>query len=268
MANKIRLRRFGSTFLALGVGMAAGSAALAQNTLEEVVVTGIRGSLNDSIEAKKADDHVAEVISADNIGQMPNVTVAESLIRLPGINGSRDRGNESLATVRGLGPRLTMGTVNGREIASSEPNRNVRWEVFPTEVVSTVKVYKSQSADLISGGVAGTVDIGTIDPLDFTGPPLVVSAGAAYYDEGKSIPDYNSLGDRYGLELGRPSQRESRLRDRRGPAEAEERLSVDRQLGIHRRHQRARTSTATASSTRRRGAERPKSSSSISAATA
>jgi iron complex outermembrane receptor protein len=199
MANKIRLRRLGSTFLALGIGMAAGSAALAQNTLEEVVVTGIRGSLNDSIEAKKADDHVAEVISADNLGQMPNVTVAESLIRLPGINGSRDRGNESLATVRGLGPRLTMGTVNGREIASSEPNRNVRWEVFPTEVVSTVKVYKSQSADLISGGVAGTVDVGTIDPLTFTGPPVVVSAGAAYYDEGKSIPDYNSLGDRYGL---------------------------------------------------------------------
>jgi hypothetical protein len=77
---------------------------------------------------------------------------AESLLRLPGINGARDRGNESLATVRGLGPRLTMGTMNGREIASSEPNRNVRWEVFPTEVVSTVKVYKSQSADLISGG--------------------------------------------------------------------------------------------------------------------
>jgi iron complex outermembrane recepter protein len=190
-----------STVVAFGLGCSAlcsVDAAEKPAVLEEVIVTGIRASLTDSIEAKKADDHVAEVISADNLGQMPNVTVAESLVRLPGINGARDRGNESLATVRGLGPRLTMGTVNGREIASSEPNRNVRWEVFPTEVVSTVKVYKSQSADLLSGGVAGTIDIGTVRPLEYTGPSLVASAGAAYYDEGSSIPGYDSWGNRFG----------------------------------------------------------------------
>lgn len=190
-----------STVVAFGLGCSAFvsvDAAEKPAVLEEVIVTGIRASLTDSIEAKKADDHVAEVISADNLGQMPNVTVAESLVRLPGINGARDRGNESLATVRGLGPRLTMGTVNGREIASSEPNRNVRWEVFPTEVVSTVKVYKSQSADLLSGGVAGTIDIGTVRPLEYTGPSLVASAGAAYYDEGSSIPGYDSWGNRFG----------------------------------------------------------------------
>ena len=202
MGNRsIRRGERASMMVALGLGCGAMvSVNAAQNTdqLEEVIVTGIRASLGDSIEAKKEGDHVAEVISADNIGQMPNVTVAESLVRLPGINGARDRGNESLATVRGLGPRLTMGTVNGREIASSEPNRNVRWEVFPTEVVSTVKVYKSQSADLISGGVAGTIDIGTVRPLDYGGPALVASAGAAYYDQGKSIPGYDSWGNRFG----------------------------------------------------------------------
>jgi iron complex outermembrane receptor protein len=202
MGNRsIRRGEHASMMVALGLGCGAMvSVHAAQNTdqLEEVIVTGIRASLVDSIEAKKEGDHVAEVISADNIGQMPNVTVAESLVRLPGINGARDRGNESLATVRGLGPRLTMGTVNGREIASSEPNRNVRWEVFPTEVVSTVKVYKSQSADLISGGVAGTIDIGTVRPLDYGGPALVASAGAAYYDQGKSIPGYDSWGNRFG----------------------------------------------------------------------
>src|SRR5262245_48466685 len=188
-------------FIALGVSIAGATSAAAADqgdVIGEVVVTGIRGSLSDSIAAKKGDDHVVEVISADDLGQMPNVTVAESLVRLPGINGARDRGNESLATVRGLGPRLTMGTVNGREVASSEPNRNVRWEVFPTEVVSTVKVFKSQSADLISGGVASTIDVGTINPLDYSGAPFVASAGAAYYDEGTSIPDYDSLGNRFG----------------------------------------------------------------------
>jgi iron complex outermembrane recepter protein len=191
-----------SVALAVSAALSASlnaAAADKDSTVEEIVVTGVRASLNDSIAAKKDDDHIVEVIAADNIGQMPNVTVAESLVRLPGINGARDRGNESLATVRGLGPRLTMGTVNGREIASSEPNRNVRWEVFPTEVVSTVKVYKSQSADLIAGSVAGTIDIGTVRPLEYKGPSFVGSAGAAYYDEGKGIPGYNSVGDRFSL---------------------------------------------------------------------
>ena len=202
MVTKRKSVPYVSMIVAFGASLGSGGNAAAAEkavALEEVIVTGIRASLTDSIASKKDEDHVAEVISADNIGQMPNVTVAESLVRLPGINGARDRGNESLATVRGLGPRLTMGTVNGREIASSEPNRNVRWEVFPTEVVSTVKVYKSQSADLISGGVAGTIDIGTIHPLDYAGPSIVASAGAAYYDEGKSVPDYDSVGGRYGL---------------------------------------------------------------------
>ncbi|RBJ86457.1 TonB-dependent receptor, partial [Xanthomonas oryzae pv. oryzae] len=98
-----------------------------------IAVIGQRASLHQAVQAKQMSDQVMEVISADNMGQMPNVTVAAALVRLPGVNGTRDRGNESLVTVRGLGPRMTMGTVNGREIASSEPNRAVRWEVFPTE---------------------------------------------------------------------------------------------------------------------------------------
>ncbi|QNH17668.1 TonB-dependent receptor [Xanthomonas sp. SS] len=167
-------------------------------TLDNVMVIGQRASLDQAVQAKQLDDHVVEVISADNMGQMPNVTVAEALVRLPGVNGTRDRGNESLATVRGLGPRMTMGTVNGREIASSEPNRAVRWEVFPTEIVSTVKVYKTQSADLVAGGIAATVDISTISPLDHTGPTFVGTAGPIYYDEAKDVDGYSPWGSRLG----------------------------------------------------------------------
>lgn len=163
-----------------------------------IVVTGNRGSLYRALNLKKDDDHIVEVISADNLGVMPNVTVAESLVRLPGVNGARDRGNESLVTVRGLGQRLTMGLINGREIASSEPGRSVRWEVFPTEVVSTAKVYKSQSADLIEGGIGATVDIGTIDPLAYFGKSVVLTGGPVYYTEGKDVPHYNPLGQRFG----------------------------------------------------------------------
>ncbi|WP_372178287.1 TonB-dependent receptor [Xanthomonas axonopodis pv. phyllanthi] len=176
----------------------AASNGQAPVTLDNITVIGQRASLNQAVQAKQMSDHVVEVISADNMGQMPNVTVAEALVRLPGVNGTRDRGNESLATVRGLGPRMTMGTVNGREIASSEPNRAVRWEVFPTEIVSTVKVYKTQSADLVAGGLAATVDISTISPLDYTGPGFVGTAGPVFYDHAKDVDGYSPWGSRFG----------------------------------------------------------------------
>ncbi|WP_440977099.1 TonB-dependent receptor [Pseudoxanthomonas winnipegensis] len=166
--------------------------------LDTVTVTGQRAALDKAVSVKQMEDHVVEVISADNMGQMPNVTVAEALARLPGVTASLDRGNASLATVRGLGPRMTMGTVNGREIASSEPDRAVRWEIFPTEIVSTVKVYKTPSADLIAGGIAATVDIATIDPLTYTGPRFVASAGPVFYDQGKDVDGYSPWGSRFG----------------------------------------------------------------------
>ena len=174
-------------------------AAENDNALEEVVVTGMRANLQESIQVKRADDLIVEAIAADSMGKLPNVTVAESLVRLPGVNGARDRGNESLATVRGLGPRMTMGTVNGREIASSEPTRAVRWEVFPTEVVSTVKVYKTQSADLIAGGIASTIDISTVNPLGVTDSAFVATGGPVYYDAGEDVPGYSPWGNRMGL---------------------------------------------------------------------
>ncbi|MEP6940408.1 MAG: TonB-dependent receptor plug domain-containing protein, partial [Rudaea sp.] len=177
---------------------AADKVAETATTLDGVVVMGQRASLDRALDVKQADDHVVEVIAADNMGQLPNITVAQALVRLPGVNGARDRGNESLATVRGLGPRMTLGTVNDREIASSEPTRAVRWEVFPTEVVSTVKVYKTQSADLIAGGIAATVDIATVNPLDYAGPAFVGTAGPVYYTEGKDVPGYSPWGNRFG----------------------------------------------------------------------
>ena len=164
--------------------------------VEEVVVTGVRKSLRDALAVKQGSDKVVEAISAKDIGVLPDVTIAESIARLPGVNATRDRGNDSQAVVRGLGARLVLGTINGREVASSEPDRNVRWEIYPSEVVSGVEVYKSQSADLIAGGVAATININTIAPLDYRGPEFVVRAGPVFYDGGKDIPNYGTTGYR------------------------------------------------------------------------
>lgn len=193
-----------SMLLAAASGLslfAVASAAWAQEAagdtqVEEVVVTGVRKSLREALDVKQGSDKVVEAISAKDIGQLPDVTIAESIARLPGVNATRDRGNDSQAVVRGLGARLVLGTINNREVASSEPDRNVRWEVYPSEVVQAVQVYKSQSADLIAGGVAATINIQTIDPLDYRGPSVVLRAGPVYYDGGKDIPNYGQTGYR------------------------------------------------------------------------
>ncbi len=187
----------GLTLIA-ATGVHAQTAAPAQETaqVEEVVVTGVRKSLRDALAVKQGSDKVVEAISAKDIGVLPDVTIAESIARLPGVNATRDRGNDSQAVVRGLGARLVLGTVNNREVASTEPDRNVRWEIYPSEVVSGVEVYKSQSADLIAGGVAATININTIAPLDYRGPSVVLRAGPVYYDGGKDIPNYGQTGYR------------------------------------------------------------------------
>lgn len=167
-----------------------------EDSSQDIIVSGIRASLRDALEQKRRATNVVETISSKDIGVLPDVTIADELARLPGVTATRDRGNASQASIRGLGPRLVLGLVNNREVASSEPDRNVRWEMFPSEDVAGVTLYKSQSADLVSGGVAGTIDIQTIRPLDYTGPSLTVRGGALYNDGGSKIPGYSGWGTR------------------------------------------------------------------------
>lgn len=196
--SRIRMLTAVSGLALMAVTGAHAQTAPASDTsqVEEVVVTGVRKSLRDALAVKQGSDKVVEAISAKDIGVLPDVTIAESIARLPGVNATRDRGNDSQAVVRGLGARLVLGTINNREVASSEPDRNVRWEIYPSEVVSGVQVYKSQSADLIAGGVAATINISTIDPLDYKGPEFVLRAGPVFYDGGKDIPNYGTTGYR------------------------------------------------------------------------
>jgi iron complex outermembrane recepter protein len=187
--------------LLFALGMTTSFAALAQDApaeaAEEIVVTGMRAALEKAIEVKQESNHVMEALSMDDINATPAVTIAEALVRLPGVNGSRDRGNESQAAIRGLGPRMVLGTVNSREVASPEPGRAIRYEQYPSELVSGVEVYKTQSADLVEGGIAGNINLKTVSPLDYNGPKAIVRAGAQYNEAGKDIPDYDPLGNRF-----------------------------------------------------------------------
>src|SRR6202050_126508 len=172
------------------------SSAVSDSSLSEVVVSGVRQAMRDSISVKQNTDQISDNISTADIGQLPDVTIAEELNRLPGANTTRDRGTASQASIRGLGPRLILGLVNGREVASSEPSQDLRWEIYPSEVLSAAIVDKTQDATLISGGLAATVDIRTISPLDYKGPEFSFHAGPTYNEEGKDLPGYSPVGYR------------------------------------------------------------------------
>ena len=153
----------------------------AQEQIQEVVVTGIRYSLQQSLEQKRAAATVVEVVSAEEIGKLPDKNVADALQRVPGINISSAAGGEGgfdendRVSIRGTSPSLTQTLVNGHSVASGDwfildqiqtIGRSVSYTLLPSEIVSKVVVHKSASADLVEGGVAGAVDIQTRKPLD------------------------------------------------------------------------------------------------------
>jgi iron complex outermembrane recepter protein len=170
--------------------------AYAQEAVETVTVTGIRESLRDALTMKQNSTLITDNISTKDIGELPDITIGEELNRLPGVNTQRDRGNASQIAIRGLGPRFVFGLVNGREVASSEPSQNVRYESYPSEILAAAQVYKTQDATLIPGGIAATIDIRTTSPLDYNGPTLQLRGGPSYNTEAEKLPNYGGIGYR------------------------------------------------------------------------
>jgi len=163
-------------------GVAGGETAV-----QTVTVSGIRASVRSALAVKALSNSIVEVVSSEDIGKLPDTTIAESLARLPGLAAGLDRGNASQIVARGLGERFIGATLNGRELASSEPNRAVRFEQFPSESLSGAIVYKTQNADLVEGGVATTIDLQTVQPLKYKGRQASLKADALYYPEAKDV---------------------------------------------------------------------------------
>ncbi|EWH09115.1 TonB-dependent receptor [Catenovulum agarivorans DS-2] len=138
----------------------------ADTEVEEVIkVTGIRGSLMRAQAVKMDSTSVVEVISAEDIGKLPDSSIAESLARLPGMAGERRDGRTSGISVRGFREDYSGSTMNGRELLGMGDNRGVEFDLYPSEIMSGVTVYKAPEAKLTTQGVAGTVDLQTIRPL-------------------------------------------------------------------------------------------------------
>ncbi len=171
--------------------------AFAQAATETVVVTGIRRGIESAISVKKNADGVVEAISAEDIGKLPDTTIAESLARLPGVTTQRDRnGNATNISIRGLGPDFNAYLLNGREQTSTGDSRAADLSVYPAELIGGATVYKTGDARLMSGGLAGTLDNQLINPLAF--PGRVVAGNVSKTKNGIGLPE-TGKGTRYSL---------------------------------------------------------------------
>ncbi|MDH3646761.1 MAG: TonB-dependent receptor [Gammaproteobacteria bacterium] len=135
--------------------------------IEEVLVSSFRRSLQNSIDLKASETSIVEAVSAEEIGKLPDVSIAESLARLPGLAAQRLNGRGQVISVRGLAPDFTTALLNGRPQVSTGDNRGVEFDQYPSELLSSVVVYKTPDASLIGQGLAGTADLRTIRPLTY-----------------------------------------------------------------------------------------------------
>ncbi|HTF98412.1 MAG TPA: TonB-dependent receptor [Cellvibrio sp.] len=178
--------------LFVAISLASGLAIAQQNQTtefeEEVVVVGnYLNSLQSAMNTKRNAASLVEAIAAEDIGQLPDVSISDSLKRLPGLAQDRDRGNGSQISIRGMGGMLGFTTLNGREVAILEETRNIRYDQFPAELISGAQVYKSPLASLQEGGVSGSVNLSTIKPLDHKKREFVVDLRASSFELGKDI---------------------------------------------------------------------------------
>ena len=143
--------------------------------LETVTVTGIRAGIEGAIAVKRDSTSIVEAIAAEDIGKLPDLSIAESIARLPGVTAQRVAGRAQVISVRGLSPDFATTLLNGREVVSTGDNRSVEFDQYPSELVNGVTVYKTPDASLVGQGLSGTLDIRTVRPLSYDEQVIAVS---------------------------------------------------------------------------------------------
>lgn len=190
--------------VAIGCGLLAlASAGFAQeapatpaNTLDTVTVTGIRRGIEAAISVKKNSDSIVEAVSAEDIGKLPDNSIAESISRLPGLSAQRSAGRAQVISVRGLSPDFATTLLNGRELVSTGDNRSVEFDQYPSELLSGVTVYKTPNAAMVGQGLSGTLDMQTVRPLNF-GKSVVALNGRVSQNSLGSAADASDRGNRF-----------------------------------------------------------------------
>ena len=191
--------------------VAAASAPAAADNTQRIEVTGLRASLERSLNQKRQADTLVEVVTAQDIGKLPDKNVADALQRVPGVNIASSAGGEGgfsendRVSIRGTSPSLTQTLVNGHAIASGDwfvldqeggsLGRSTSYALMPSEILASAVVHKAATADLVEGGVAGAVDMITRRPLDFRKQLTLEATAQAIYTDlaAKTDPQANAI---------------------------------------------------------------------------
>ncbi|RME72236.1 MAG: TonB-dependent receptor [Verrucomicrobia bacterium] len=196
---------------ALAFALGTGATAIAQSasdkepeSIDQIVelspfeVTGsFAGSIAAATEAKQFAPLVVEALVAEDIGKLPDTSIAESLSRLPGISSQRVNGRSQVITIRGFPAEFSTGLLNGREQASSSSHRNVEYDQYPAELLHGAMVYKTTNASLIGQGISGTVDMRTVRPLAHGKRTFAANAFYEWTEMGKLNAGSDDAGLRY-----------------------------------------------------------------------
>jgi hypothetical protein len=180
---------FNKSKISLAVCAAIASAVVINNSyaaeasddaVEEIVVTGIKASLNRSIDMKKKSPLVSDSISAEDLGKFPDNNIADSLQRIPGVAIDRSGGEGRFVSIRGLGPDFSSVLINGRSAASENEERAFSFDTLASELIRTVDVFKTSNPGLKEGGLGGTINIVTARPFNFDGLHMAGSLKGMY----------------------------------------------------------------------------------------
>ncbi|HET8818778.1 MAG TPA: TonB-dependent receptor [Xanthomonadaceae bacterium] len=163
--------------------------------LERVVVTGIRAAIEESIDTKRESTSIVEAISAEDLGKLPDTSIADSIARLPGLTAQRFGGRPQEINIRGFAGDFSTTTLNGREQVSLGNNRGVEFDQYPSELIHQVVVYKTPDASLVGQGLSGTVDLRTVRPLEFGEQAVALNLRG----DMNRIDDEKEYGNRFSL---------------------------------------------------------------------
>lgn len=190
--NKImRHKKLPVAIALLAAGCSASVFAQTTEEPEEMVITGIRSSLQQALSVKQNSDAIVDAINAEDIGEFPDKNIADSLQRIPGISVDRNWGEGRDIFVRGTNSTMNRTLMNGQNVASAywwandNPSRGFNYSILASELVSSLEVYKSPEADIDEGSIGGTVIVRTRKPLDLASGTINLSAESVYSE----LPD-------------------------------------------------------------------------------
>ncbi|TYK65877.1 TonB-dependent receptor [Colwellia echini] len=184
LASSIAVILASTSSLALAAEEAA--ATLTDKDVETIQVTGMAGSNRASVNAKRFSDAIVDGVSSEDVGQFPDSDVAQALARIPGVTVGREFGQGNSVSIRGTDPVMTLTTLNGQNVSATgwwdqgNLDRSFNYSMLPSDLIGGIDVYKTTQANLVEGGIGGTVIVKTLKPLDLDAHRSYISVKGEY----------------------------------------------------------------------------------------